>query len=1403
MRIKLLLIIQTFAVTTVTAQVPAADNQTGNPNYNMNWIMNWVYDASGNTLNQSKTFYDYSGRVVQSQKLVHYRSNATTTYTHVLASEPLRDAEGRQVLTTMTAPIDCAAFMYMPSFVQSTSGSNYGYENFDRFNPSGTETDLTNNPQSIGGQSTKGTLGWYYGANNTWEPYTPTSNFPYTRESIYKDGSNNKKKQASMGEAFVMGSTHETSTYTAPVSGELTNYLQVRNRFFTTAQAGSLPTTFQNSAIETVSMDPNGNEGVSVADKSGKVLMTGRPGTDMMVSNTVGVAAVPSINYSQQISGVPGTNFQIQTLEGGNNLNVYLLGNTGALTLEYSGAAASYPVNTTITGTGTLLLESDVEFYIVYTISGTQYSTGSTSLNGTLVPNLGYFRILANNTPVTITGSYTLYDMNLETPISFTGQLNSGYFKVVATSGVVNVSYSNGFTDVSYNFYNLLGQLIASVPPDGVKLLEGTGYTNYSTLASVPYVNLFNYDTRGRLVSSSSPDKGLSQFYYRLDGLLRFSQNAYQAITGSFSFCNYDQYGRLVQFGVYAPGTGGVTFGSSAMTTILETTGLWGGLTNGTMTDVSQSNYDVADNTYNGASNVSTYVQNSAYLGNAVSTSMRYSTIVNNTPSSANLVSQNWYNYDNERKMVWQIEYIPGLGLNGYKSTDYTYDELGRLIKTIFQAGLAAEMFVHYFQYDAANGSLYQVYTANSDVGVSNAILQATYIYYLHGGLKRVQLGSNIQGIDYTYTLQGNLKAINNSNNAATADDPGGDAVATNGFNPDVYGEVVDYFPGDYNNARTSGIALIDGVNTSSIVGTESYSGTIKAMSWYSTKPSGLGGSNAATTYVYNYDQKYQLIESTWGTGLNFGTVPASFTATNTNRESIVVPGTGTPGTTSPGTSAYDPNGNILDLIRTNAAGTNTDIFAYGYTPGTNRLSAITNTGLNGDSYTYSYDQTGREVSETTSNSTHNKYLRYDASGKVTLVARDAGFTEPVVGFVYDEHGTRIEKLTYNSSYQLSQVTYYYQNVVYTQTVTNGTYGTLTPVEYDVQGQSGRIGLYAKQSNLYLYELRDHVGGVRAIVGATGAVQTATDYYPFGMIIATLGSSYRYQYQGQNSESDAETGWNSFEVRMYNPRLGKWITPDPENQFFSPYEGMGNNPVNNADPTGAFDPPSDDCNSCNIGDGWTDGTGSWTYMGGYWQLDVKDPKDERYVLVGQVLPQATVYLPTPQQKLQWAIDDVMDPGSDGNFLTHTLTLKGELGTYALYYGDVKLDGTRSYRNKTPNSAGSVNVNYEIQGMKVVPVSMDFNGSVFSLSVNGQGGVQGGVSLFGSSVKGGTGSVYPYSVAGSVDIETGENETIGLEGSFTPNKTFYNHAIIVAGVVLTVASDGAAAPLLRPALQLAQ
>jgi len=59
---------------------------------------------------------------------------------------------------------------------------------------------------------------------------------------------------------------------------------------------------------------------------------------------------------------------------------------------------------------------------------------------------------------------------------------------------------------------------------------------------------------------------------------------------------------------------------------------------------------------------------------------------------------------------------------------------------------------------------------------------------------------------------------------------------------------------------------------------------------------------------------------------------------------------------------------------------------------------------------------------------------------------------------------------------------------------------------------------------------------------------------------------YRYAYQGQ--EKDPETGWEAFELRMYDGRVGRWMTTDPYSQYHSPYLAMGNNPINLIDPDG-------------------------------------------------------------------------------------------------------------------------------------------------------------------------------------------------------------------------------------------
>ncbi|MDG1396279.1 MAG: RHS repeat-associated core domain-containing protein [Flavobacteriales bacterium] len=64
--------------------------------------------------------------------------------------------------------------------------------------------------------------------------------------------------------------------------------------------------------------------------------------------------------------------------------------------------------------------------------------------------------------------------------------------------------------------------------------------------------------------------------------------------------------------------------------------------------------------------------------------------------------------------------------------------------------------------------------------------------------------------------------------------------------------------------------------------------------------------------------------------------------------------------------------------------------------------------------------------------------------------------------------------------------------------------------------------------------------------------------------------AYRYDYQGQFAEKDGETGLHSFELRQWDARIGRWNSTDPYGQYFSPYMGMGNNPVSLVDPNGGY-----------------------------------------------------------------------------------------------------------------------------------------------------------------------------------------------------------------------------------------
>jgi RHS repeat-associated protein len=120
-------------------------------------------------------------------------------------------------------------------------------------------------------------------------------------------------------------------------------------------------------------------------------------------------------------------------------------------------------------------------------------------------------------------------------------------------------------------------------------------------------------------------------------------------------------------------------------------------------------------------------------------------------------------------------------------------------------------------------------------------------------------------------------------------------------------------------------------------------------------------------------------------------------------------------------------------------------------------------------------------------------------------------------------------------------------------------------------------------------------------------VTQATDYGVWGDVIREQKSDesiYRYGYQGQFSERDLATGWNHFELRDYDPVIGRWTAVDPKRIGWSPYIGMYNNPVTGTDPDGGG--PNDWFKNQNgeakwfasSAEGFSDSEGnSWTNIG--------------------------------------------------------------------------------------------------------------------------------------------------------------------------------------------------------------
>jgi len=1112
----------------------------------VNWNEETVYNETGTPISLSRSYSDGFGNGLQSQSKDYYSGK-------IFASQPLFNIYGMAVGSTLPAPIVEGSFMYKSRFATDAAGFAYKGDDFDA--RSGGVGEI-NNPSPVGTHS--GTVGWYYSSNNNLEGQTPTTQFPYSRSYVEEGPDPITSTFAGPGDAYRMGSTHEVKSDRYLIStGELDHYYSLRAHF-----PGVNTSTPANLGYKYVSTDPNGKKAISFVDSDGR----------SVASAVVTGGTAPTFTYDYwSYTYYNDAGQVVATVEPKD----VVIGNTAKpVCTEFKYDHLGQLIETSSPDEGTSRF--------VYAYNGNiRFSQNSVQLavNKFSYTNYDYLGRLIESGEYTSNGTnpYVFEPHSTTTP---------------ATYSVLNIVNGVGFTNVSAKVDNVRCKEYTYIyydePDAGSPATQSYVNGQVSKTENENATTWYSYDEFGQLAwtkqtivgfatksvdytydyfgnvtqvvyQAGQPDKFYHHYEYDINQRLTNVFTSFDGTTKTLQTkYKYYLHGPLkrVELAGNLQGIDYVYTINGALKSInhsdvAKDPGLDG--SNGFSADVFGELINYHDNDYTGAVYQTGSVSGTGMLDqfNGNIKSQSWFTPVDN-PSTKKIYG---YTYDN----LYQLQnaqfgtlsgsagsYAATLSTTIYNESIPGYDKNGN-IQSLVRNNKGGTAIGNY-------GYVYEANTNRVDKINHNSSLLIDYAYNAIGKMTQQVEGTNTMNV--VYNAYGLVKEVRNASSQL----------------------MVSYAYDDRGN-KVKKISYT--------------SGTPSKTTYYVSDASG----NTMAIYEQTTASPVLVEIPVYGAGrvALYKPVPNAWFYEVTDQLGNVRAVIGPPKTDIYTATMETEFATAEDLQFINIAPRSTFVAANN-TPGGNEVVRLNNARLAGPGIslkvapgdvitieTWAYYEGGSGYSSTLPLATIVNAVA-GAFGGVSGAPGDPGkiytaFNSGLGGGFAGASGSGndavpagyLNMIMFDNNLLANPGTLPMSAIPVTsaanfakQKLTIGPITIPAPgVVYIYVNNNSNSANFVNFDDLKVTHLHSPY-----VAGA--------DYYPFGLTMSDreiTTEPYRFGYQGQYSEEESETGWNSFDLRMYDARFGRWLSPDPYGQFSSPYVAMGNNPVTNTDRDGGFTNP--------------------------------------------------------------------------------------------------------------------------------------------------------------------------------------------------------------------------------------